>query len=159
MQKPVRSERPDELYERDFFEWTQQQAALVAAGRWENVDRDNLVDEIEAMGRSERREIGNRLARILQHLLKWEHQPERRTYSWRETLSGQRLAIEILVAASPSLKAHPAQALELAYRRGKVRAALETGLLEESFPSQCPYTIEEALDFRFHPGPAEPRID
>ncbi len=65
-----------DLYERDFLAWTEQQAALLRAGELSAIDLEHLAEEVESMGASERREMCNRLACLLQHLLKWHHQPE-----------------------------------------------------------------------------------
>ncbi len=70
------------LYERDFHAWTEQQAALLKAGRLLDIDRDRLIEEIESMSASERRDLANRLKELLLHLLKWRYQPERRGASW-----------------------------------------------------------------------------
>lgn len=70
------------LYDQDFLQWTQQQAECLRKGRWAKLDVENLVEELEALGRSEQKELGSYLQVLLMHLLKYQHQPEQRTKSW-----------------------------------------------------------------------------
>lgn len=84
-------------YENDFYGWTQQQAALLKAGRLNDLDIVNLIEEIETMGRSEKRELQSRLMVLLVHLLKWKYQPARRGRSWLLTIKGQRMNLEDVI--------------------------------------------------------------
>lgn len=84
-------------YDTDFYLWTQQQATLLRQGHFSELDTTHLVDEIEDMGRSEKRELENRLIVLLVHLLKWRFQPDRRGNSWSATMKRQRLDIEDLL--------------------------------------------------------------
>ncbi|MDD1650135.1 MAG: DUF29 domain-containing protein [Methylococcaceae bacterium] len=93
------------LYESDFFGWTQRQSELLRAGRFEEVDTEHLIEEIEAMGRSERQQLTRRLEILLTHLLKWRYQPDFRGRSWQLTIIEQRRRIAKLLAANPSLQA------------------------------------------------------
>ena len=101
------------LYETDFYAWTQQQAALVRDGRWEEVDRSNLVEEIESLGK-QRQELHNRLGFLLGHLLKGQFQPSARSRSWLSTLRLQRLEISDLLDDNPSLKTYVEEAIDRA---------------------------------------------
>jgi hypothetical protein len=92
------------LYEEDFLAWTEQQAALLRAGLLEQLDLDNLAEELDTMGRSEWGELENRLEVLLMHMLKGDHQPARRSRSWKATMREQRNAIRRLLRRSPSLK-------------------------------------------------------
>lgn len=147
-----------DLYETDLYLWTQTQAALLRAGRWQEVDLHQLAEEIESVGGSQKSEIRNRLAILIQHLLKWELQPQKRKYGWRTSIVEQRLQIEGLLDVSPSLKAWPGEVLAKAYRLARVRAAAETGLGERSFPEACPYGLDQIMDDGFYPGPVEPEF-
>ena len=95
------------LYDQDFLAWTEQQAALLRAGRLDQLDLDNLAEELDTMGRSEWGELENRLEVLLMHMLKWDHQPARRSRSWKATMREQRNAIRRLHAAQPGLEAWP----------------------------------------------------
>ncbi len=144
--------------ETDYFLWTQAQAALIRAGRWSALDRETLAEEIADWGGSQKSEIRSRLTVLLHHLLKWEHQPQKRKYGWRATIVEQRVSLDDVVTMSPSLRAWPAEVLSKAYRLARVRAADETGLPERSFPPDCSYTLAQILDERFYPGPAQPDV-
>lgn len=139
-------------YDQDFFAWTQRTAELLRAGRFDVVDVEHLAEEIEAMGRSDRRQIESRLAVVLIHLLKWVHQPERRSRSWQKTLLTQRQRLEQVLRDSPSLRRQVVDLLPATYRGAVKAAALETGLPATSFPLACPYTPAQILDEDFLPG-------
>ncbi|MFS8866629.1 DUF29 domain-containing protein [Synechococcus sp. OH30] len=141
-----------QLYERDFYAWTQEQAALLRAGQLQQLDTVHLAEEIEALGRQERRELVNRLGILLGHLLKWQFQPQLRGKSWRATISEQRRQIQRLLKESPSLKPELLVALPEAYQDGILLVVKETPLSEEELPAECPYTLEQVLDLGFYPG-------
>jgi hypothetical protein len=141
-----------QLYERDFYAWTQEQAALLRSGQLERLDRVHLAEEIEALGRQERRELVNRLGILLGHLLKWQFQPHLRGKSWRATLSEQRRQIQRLLKESPSLKPELAAALAETYQDGILLVVKETPLAEDDLPPDCPYTLEQVMDPSFYPS-------
>jgi hypothetical protein len=141
-----------QLYERDFYAWTQEQAALLRSGQLERLDRVHLAEEIEALGRQERRELVNRLGILLGHLLKWQFQPHLRGKSWRATLSEQRRQIQRLLKESPSLKPELAAALAEAYQDGILLVVKETPLAEDDLPAECSYTLEQVVNLGFYPG-------
>lgn len=135
----------------DYALWCAEQGALLREGRLDALDRENLAEEIESLGRRDRREIENRLKVLLAHLLKWRHQPEGQGGSWRATIRDQRVKIAKVIKESPSLRGHPAKALAEEYAIAVLDAADETGLPESTFPAACPFTIEEILDSDFLP--------
>ncbi|MFW5666740.1 MAG: DUF29 domain-containing protein [Coleofasciculus sp.] len=102
-------------YETDYYAWTQQQAQFLQQQQWNCLDIVNLVEEIESLGRQERRELRNRLGVLLAHLLKWQFQPQNRSRSWLATIREQRFQVRQLLAESPSLKPYLVEAIELAY--------------------------------------------
>lgn len=139
------------LYDTDFYAWTQTQAKTLKAGLWEALDIENLVEELETLGRQERQELQNRLGILLGHLLKWQWQPENRSNSWRSTIREQRRRIDQLLADSPSLKPFLPEAVARAYQDGLDLAVRETGLDYEAFPQGCPYSLTQALAPDFWP--------
>jgi hypothetical protein len=143
--------RPNSLYENDFFTWTQEQARLLREHRFGELDLDNLIDEVESVGGSEKREIRNRLEVLFAHLLKWKFQPGLRGASWRRTIRQQREAIAEIVEASPSLRAYPLRVIGTAYTGATVVASEETGIRITVFPEECPFSVEQTLDLRFLP--------
>ncbi len=107
------------LYDRDFYAWANEQAALLRAGRLTEADIENIAEEIESMGRSEKRELINRLAVLLSHLLKWQFQPAFRGNSWRLTIEEQRNRVDDHLGDNPSLKSQLDQAMRTAYRSAR----------------------------------------
>lgn len=140
-----------DLYEQDFYAWTQAQVALLKAGHWTEIDTAHLVEEIESMGASERRELANRLRELLLHLLKWRHQPGLRGARWAVSIANQRDGVDDLLEASPSLRADLEPAVSKAYARARRNAAGETGLSIATFPETCPFTLAQILDDNFWP--------
>jgi predicted DNA-binding ribbon-helix-helix protein len=134
-----------DLYEQDFFLWTQQMATALREGRFEQLDLENLAEEVESVGRSEKRELASRLRVLLIHLLKWQFQPERRSHSWQSTITEQRIQLELLLEDSPSLKRQALEMLEVAYRQARVRASEETQMAIATFPEDCPYVLIDIL--------------
>lgn len=155
--KPLDTTPPAPRYDADFFAWTQDQANRLKGLRPKGLDWINLADEIESLGRSEKRDIESRLSVLLVHLLKWRFQPEPRSGSWRASVVEQRTRMARELAASPSLRGYPAEILAEEYELARPRAADETGLPLESFPTRCPFSIDEVLDPEFWPGPGEAR--
>jgi hypothetical protein len=138
-------------YDADFFAWTQEQARLLRAGELQDVDTENLAEEIESVGRSDRREIRNRLVVLMAHLLKWHYQPRRRGGSWSDTIAEQRLQIDSVLADSPSLRSYLAEVLVDAYGLARGKASRETRMELNSFPDECPFSPEQILSEDFLP--------
>lgn len=138
-------------HDEDFALWSAEQAALLRAGRLDGLDRENLAEEIESLGRSERKEIRKRLRVLLAHLLKWRHQPAKQKGGWASTILVQRRELHRTLAENPSLRSHPSEVLDEAYEIARLKAAGETGLPEDAFPAACPFTIEQILDPDFLP--------
>jgi hypothetical protein len=136
-------------YETDFYSWTQQQAQLLRNQQFGQIDYNNLAEEIEDMGRSEKRELGSRLEILITHLLKWQFQPNLRSRSWKLTIKEQRLRLEKLLKENPSLKSSIEDLKESTYPLAVISAEKETGL--SSFPETCPYNLTEILFAEFFP--------
>jgi hypothetical protein len=143
---------PPPLYEADFYTWALEQAALLRERRFDELDLENLREEVEDLGRRQADELGSRYATLLQHLLKWEFQPERRSNSWAGTIGRSRRKIAEHVAANPGLKPRRADLFANAYADGRADAAIETNLPLEHFPAENPYTLDQATDEEFWPG-------
>lgn len=139
------------LYETDFYAWANEQAALLRAGKLSAADIENIAEEIESMGRTEKRELANRLTVLLLHLLKWQFQPVRRGASWEATIRVQRRDLVVHLADNPSLKAKVGEAIEQAYGTALIQASAETGLAETMFPAECPWSFEQIMDAGFWP--------
>jgi hypothetical protein len=133
-------------YENDIVAWANEQARLLRAGRFDLLDLEHLAEEIEDVGRSEQRELASRMAVLLAHLLKWQHQTERRGNSWQRTIKEQRRGIHYRLDETPSLKAklNEVKWWEGVWADALLQAIQETGL--DSFPEACPWTVSEILN-------------
>jgi hypothetical protein len=139
------------LYEQDFHAWALQQAKLLRTRQLDCADLDNIAEEIESMGRSEKRELTSRLTVLLLHLLKWQHQPAFRGNSRRLTIKGQRRGLDRHLRDNPSLKSQLDQAMSDAYGDARIEAERETGLAAETFSDICPFTFDQAINDDFWP--------
>ncbi len=138
-------------YERDFYAWTQEQANLIRQGKLSEIDTLHLIDEIESMGRSEKRALKSRLAVLLMHLLKWQYQPAFRGTSWTVTIRNQRWEISELLEDNPSLKPWATDTMLEAYKQARLNAQTETGLSLANFPETCPWLFEQITADEFFP--------
>lgn len=134
-----------ELYDLDFHAWANEQASLLRMGKLSGADVKNIAEEIEALGRHEKRELVSRLTVLLHHLLQWRFQPGRRSRSWEVSIANTRDELADHLADNPSLKALLPEAVAKAYRRARRTASNETGLLESALPSECPWTFDHAM--------------
>ena len=139
------------LYDTDFYAWTVATAQLLRERDFEKVDWDNLIEEIETLGRSERQQLLSRLEILLGHLLKWQYQRDRHSHSWEATIREQRRKIERLLKDNPSLRPFLLEAIALGYEDAIDLAVRETNLPYTKFPKACPYHLEQVLDFNFLP--------
>ena len=138
-------------YQKDFYSWTREQAELLRSGRFDELDIVNLIEEIETLGRSEKRELENRLTVLLVYLLKWQYQSSRRGQNWRLTIQEQRLELFDVLNDNPGLKSQLQALLTHSYRKAKIRATKETGLDKDDFPSTCPWEFARLMDEAFFP--------
>jgi len=139
------------LYERDFCLWIEQQAALLREGRFDELDLANLIEEIEAMARRDKKATKSNLVVLLTHLLKHQFQPEQRSSGWRGSNVEHRRRLRYDFEESPSLRPHAAQVFASAYADAREQASAETGLPLRAFPKSSPYTLEQTLDPKFLP--------
>jgi hypothetical protein len=138
-------------YHTDFYAWAIEQAALLREGRLASADIANIAEEIESMGRAEKRELVNRLTVLLLHLLKWHFQPGFRSASWNSSIREQRIRLRDHLDDNPSLKAELDDAFARAYKLAVIAAARETGLPEADFPKTRPYDFKQVVGDEFWP--------
>jgi hypothetical protein len=139
------------LYDRDFAKWLETTADQLRAKDSANLDWENLLDEIESMGKRERRSLKSNLVILLLHLLKWQFQAEHRSGSWKGSIVEHRQRIRDELEDSPSLQPYLIEILDAAYADGRDRAAAETGLDIAIFPVECLYAIGQVIDRDFWP--------
>jgi len=140
------------LYDVDLYKWCQEQAYLLRSGRFDHIDTNNIIEEIEDMGKSQKRALTSRLEILLAHLLKWKHQPALSGKSWRFTIEEQRYRIAEIIEDSPSLKNSVAEVINRAYGHAKRLAARETGMDASVFPQECPWAFSQMMDDGFWPA-------
>ena len=138
-------------YETDFYAWANEQGALLRAGRFSAADIENIAEEIESLGRSEKRELVSRLNVLLLHLLKWRFQPGLQSRSWKLSIIEQREAVSSHLVGNPSLKNRLPECVNSAYKLAFIGVHRETGLPEKMFPAACPYSFHQMLDEGFFP--------
>lgn len=139
------------LYETDFHAWTQRQAELLRQEEFAELDLNNLIEEIESLGKSQQNEVKSRLRVLIMHLLKWQIQPMRRSPSWRHTINVQRLDLQDVLDENPSLRMRLTEFVDYAYPRAIRDAVKQTGFAATIFPAQLPYTAEQILNETFWP--------
>jgi hypothetical protein len=133
-----------ELYDADETAWLDATAALARAGRLDQIDPATLAEYLSDMARRDRREVESRLIVLLAHLLKWTHQPDKRSGSWKATIVEQRQELEGLLA-SGVLRNHAEAVLADVYAKAVERVTAETNLPAATFPAPCPWTVDELL--------------
>jgi hypothetical protein len=138
-------------YDKDFYCWSMKNAALLREKKFSHIDAEHIAEELEAMGRGEKRELVSRLSVLIAHLLKWRFQSVRRSKSWENTISTQRLDINDLLEDSPSLRHDIHEKIKKAYKKARIKAEDETGIDKERFPEICPFSAEEIMDEEFFP--------
>lgn len=131
--------KTDKLYDRDFSQWAEMTAQLLEEKRFDDIDLENLVEEVRALSRSDKREIRSRLIKLLSHLLKYNYQPQKRTDSWLSTISEQRRQILLIFEDSPSLRNYYDEFFNACYEKARIEAAQETKLAINTFPLVCPF--------------------
>lgn len=139
------------LYDQDYYLWLTETAYLLQEGRLSEVDVPNLMDEIESMGKSQKRAIESYLKVLLLHLLKWQYQPGLRSGSWRSSIRNSRVGIQKRMSESPSLRTYPEEIWMECYDLARANAADETGLPLKTLPETPPFTLDQVLDAAFLP--------
>jgi hypothetical protein len=136
---------PLNLYETDFNLWIEQKNKQLINGNLQEIDLKNLIEEIESMGRNNKREIKSRWIKLLMHLLKYKYQPKKQTRSWISTINTQRNEINLVLDDIPSLRLYLKENLSDCYQKARLDTSLETNLPLEIFPESCSFTQENIL--------------
>ena len=137
------------LYDADFIQWIDNAAERLRQGRFDQLDIENLIDEVESLGRSEKNALKSNLSIVLMHLLKWQYQADKHSNRWIRTIDEHRYRIQLSLESSPSLKNDYLDSIETSYASARKKAARETRLEISTFPVACPYTATQILDDDF----------
>ena len=156
--EPDRVEATASLYEHDFYTWTQQQAVLLRSGRLQALDIDNLVEEIETLGRSERASLKSAYRLICSHLLKLMYQPSKVTRSWYDTVDRERDEIVDILGENPGLEPSREDTFAKAYALARKDAARETRMPLEAFPEGPSFTLADCESTAFMPEEVRGRL-
>lgn len=139
------------LYEKDFNLWIETTVSLLRDRHLEQIDYENLVEELESMGRSEKNALKSNLRILLMHLLKWKYQSERRSNSWRATITEHRIRLIESLESSPSLVNYFEEVFDQCYQNARRLASDETELSIITFPTESPFVFSEILHFDYLP--------
>ena len=134
------------LYESDFAEWSDRTAELLRAGRFHEVDIENVAEEIQSLGRAERKAVRSQLQRLMMHKLKRRLQPQRDGKSWTTSIGGARARILDEIEDTPSLERHLRENLQRVYRLAVAEALRETEQPEDTVAAECPWSLDELLE-------------
>ena len=145
----LKNQQRSTLYDRDYYLWLRETVRQLQAGDLSQLDLKNLIEEIDSLGKREKRAIESNLIIVILHLLKWYYQPQKRSSSWRSSIREHRRRVERLLTDSPSLKNYLLEILEDCYLAAKKQASDETGLSVDAFPQECPFTLAQTLDEDF----------
>lgn len=136
----------------DYLIWLNHQIELLRARKFEQLDLDDLIDELDDMGRSRKKELKIRLTVLVKHLLKCKVQPDHICGSWLGTLNEQRTAIRSLLEDAHSIGKLASEYLQLTYSDAVSEAVEDTTLPISCFPAELPLSPQQVLDRRFIPG-------
>jgi len=141
------------LYDQDFNLWIEATTQALHQGKFEQLDLENLIEEIESLGRSDKRALRSQLIRVIKHILKLKYQPNLHysLNSWRSSVVEGRGQVKQLLKDSPSLNPYLAQVFEECYQDGKQETVAETGLDSNLFPDTSEFSLEQILDPGFWP--------
>ena len=155
--QPVADLRPNGLYDTDVYSWALEQARLIREGRWDEIDLDNVAEEIESVGKSEHNALESSLARVIQHMLKWDYQEGKRTRSWVGSIDVDRVRATLRLEKNPGLKSELDDIMRSAYRLAVAYARKDTGLSRSVFPESCAYDFEAVMmrTFRWPDAPPD----
>lgn len=143
---PTRPAQSGARYDRDLYTWAVEQAALLRAGKIAEADALNIAEELDDVGNEQYDKLESALRIILLHLLKWDHQPERRSRSWQASIKVQRNHVRKVLRKNPGLKPLVEEAVREAYADARLEAAGEIDRDESAFPEQCPYPMGEVME-------------
>ncbi|MEM8810213.1 MAG: DUF29 domain-containing protein [Cyanobacteria bacterium P01_G01_bin.38] len=153
MQTDMPTSKQRILYEVDYLQWIETTVDQLRHQDYAHIDWANFIEEIEDMGKRERRAIESNLVILLMHLLKWQYQPARRSGSWSGSIVEHRRRLRKALQDSPSLQPYLSEIFQDTYTDAVKQAAAETEQPSNIFPPECPYALAEVMDDEFLPRP------
>ncbi|WP_013323046.1 DUF29 domain-containing protein [Gloeothece verrucosa] len=138
-----------QLYDQDFYLWIEETHELLKNRKFDELDLENLLEEIAAMGRSEKRELKTRLVVIIEHLLKlmfWDEEREYNQRGWKITVTEQKYQLLVLLQDSPSLRSYLDEVFLSCYKSSvKILAAMDNFPINR-IPETPPFSLEEIIN-------------
>ena len=147
----IQTSELNQLYEKDYFLWLKKTLELLKAGSLNQLDWENLIEEIENLGRSEKRAVASFLKQLLKHLLLYNYWQKEREWSgrgWLEEISNFRFELSQYLD-SKTLRNYAEQELTTIYCRARKEATLKSAI--DDLPTDCPYSLEQILNDEFIP--------
>jgi Domain of unknown function DUF29 len=149
---------PADLYERDYYTWTQEQARALREHRIEELDWANVAEEIEDLGKREKRALRSQLIRLLGHLIKFAYAREvmwvNNNRGWELSIRGARREALMYLDENPGLRPHVPQIFQSAYGSARLEVMKTLHLSDSAIPEAPPWTLEEITDDAFLPSRA-----
>lgn len=133
------------LYNQDFNQWLAEQIKALRQGQLNQLDLENLIEELESLGKSDKRALTSYLKVLVMHQLKWQYQPKKQSSSWLNSINNARFEISLILEDSPSLENYLSEALTKAYAAARKEAAQETSIDPNQFPETCSYSLRDLL--------------
>lgn len=141
--RQIKQDKP--LYNTDFYQWIKIQSSLLKEKKFDKIDLENIIEEMESLGKSERSALKNQMIRLLMHMLKIKYQPTKHSKSWDKSIGNAKIEIDDIILDNPSLKREMTKVFEESYQSARKKAHVETGLEIKTFPEKCPWTLKEIL--------------
>jgi hypothetical protein len=139
------------LYDTDFYAWAIEQARLLRERRFDEADWTNIIEEIESLGRNEKRILREHLAVLMGRLLRWQLQPIGRCHPWQSKIREERCKLDDHLGESPSLRPMLADEVARTWHSAVYWAQMRAKLEDSAFPAECPWKVEQVLDPEFYP--------
>jgi hypothetical protein len=142
------------LYDQDYASWLEKTIEKLKQKNFSVLDLENLIEELESMGRSEKHALKSLLTRLLKHLLKlayWESEKDYNRREWEGEITNFRIQINNLLEDSPSLRAYLETVFDKSYKDARKIVIKITGLNPKTFPTEPTATLEQVLDEDWFP--------
>ena len=134
----------------DYAAWISHQVEALKAGRFNELDIEDLTDEVESLAKRDFKALRSAIRIIILHMLKWDYQPEERGSSWRRSINAARKRVWGELESSPSFRSRIPEAIEFAFPHAREEAWEQTGVYKlRSEPKVCPYNFDDIM-FRPH---------
>lgn len=133
------------LHDSDFHAWIEEQIKLLKERKFELLDIENLIEEVEDLGNETKAAVESHLVIALMHLIKKSQQPNFSTKSWDDSIVNARLQIRKYIERHPSLRSYPKKVFHECYEDARINAAREMDCDLRKIPKESPWTYDEVM--------------